>query len=183
MSKDNLPGIKEVTELLGYELSSYTADGATAYYSKGELTLKVSVFTDESKIAMLFALRKLVRINVGPFSFPNKNFEIFEKQLLDVIQIPQVTSFKFGAAAQRAFNMKEGYRLVYLSPDFDQPYVKVNIPPVTSAGFIANGPSPSLIPRVEDVPLHPFVLSDEGGTLMGYCADTNTLYVQYRKGK
>jgi len=76
-----LPG-QEETIRLGYELGYHSGDKSSATYSKGELNLTVY----EKGTASLSAMYKMVLISVANFSFPNKNFHIFENQILTVLK-------------------------------------------------------------------------------------------------
>jgi hypothetical protein len=76
------PGQVEAKHL-GYSLYATSGDKNSAIYNKnclpwGILSLRV---TSKGE-ATLSSSYKMVRLEVGPFSFPHKNFVLFEQQLL-----------------------------------------------------------------------------------------------------
>ena len=70
----------------GYVLHSYSGtrnNMGRANYMKGELCLTV-LPNGEAELTQILGL---VQCKIGPFSIPNKNFKMFEKQLFNVIQL------------------------------------------------------------------------------------------------
>jgi hypothetical protein len=73
----DLPGFKEANEL-GYELGFYNGSKSQATYYKGNLCLTIN----SNNKAILSSTYKLVELRIVNFSFPNKNIEMFERQIL-----------------------------------------------------------------------------------------------------
>lgn len=80
----DLPFEKEAEEL-GYSLWSYTADRAQASYFKPYIHLTLN----ENGTGELTAFLRAVKLSVGPFSFPNKNFQTFEQQMLRILWLTE----------------------------------------------------------------------------------------------
>jgi len=81
MNKEDLPGHREVKDL-GYTLDFYSGNFRSATYTKEGIVLNLVYKEDNSLEARLGFIWKLVKIETLNFSFPNKNFKIFEKQIL-----------------------------------------------------------------------------------------------------
>lgn len=77
---DNLPGQIEA-EKLGYTLWFYSGDKDGATYSNGKLCLTVN----KDGKASLSTQYKMVELSIKNFSFPSKNFGIFETQILEIL--------------------------------------------------------------------------------------------------
>lgn len=75
-----LPGRKEA-EQLGYTLFCYSGDKSCATYCNGQLGLTVN----KNGNASLSAQYMLVELSIKNFSFPNINFNLFEKQINDIL--------------------------------------------------------------------------------------------------
>lgn len=93
MNKEDLPGYREALRL-GYTLARYTGNGAQAWYDKGDITLVVKTrIVDNPAIypdytAELFACPyRMIQLHTGEFSFPNRNFPEFERQITEVVNV------------------------------------------------------------------------------------------------
>ena len=80
MSFEDLPGYKEA-EALGYELHAYGRSRTMADYTKGKMNLTIY----SSGKAKLLHVHGLITFTTGEISFPNENFHLFEKQMLEII--------------------------------------------------------------------------------------------------
>jgi hypothetical protein len=79
MSDKNHPGYEEA-QRLGYSTFSH-APNHSATYIKGEIAL--TVYLDGN--AELHSQWKLVRLSTGKISFPHPRFEMFERQLRELL--------------------------------------------------------------------------------------------------
>ena len=80
---NRLPGEKEAFEL-GYRLHYYCADRVSwATYLKDEIFLVVWE-VENCLRARLDCIYKMLVIKTPDFSFPNKNFQVFEGQIIEV---------------------------------------------------------------------------------------------------
>ena len=66
---------------LGYTLYSHSGNGKIAHYIKDKLYLIV----DDKGQATLWSCIGVVELEVKSFSFPNKNFHIFEKNINTIL--------------------------------------------------------------------------------------------------
>ena len=85
----NLPGYEEALKL-GYGIHMYSSNRKTAMYVKDALDgwcihLEVVECGDGTFTADLQTIHKLLTISTGLFTFPHPRFEIFEDQILKVI--------------------------------------------------------------------------------------------------
>lgn len=80
----NLPG-KEFAEAEGYTLHSYSGNSNSATYTKSypNGTIYLTCYVDN--LARLEKVIGMVRCVVDTFSIPNKNFELFEAQLNNIV--------------------------------------------------------------------------------------------------
>lgn len=76
----NYQGQDEV-EKLGYTLYCHNGDKSIVSYGKGKLCLTIYNGIE----ANLHSSYKMIQIKTGKFSFPNKNFHIFENQIIDLL--------------------------------------------------------------------------------------------------
>ena len=76
----NFPGEGEAKKL-GYSLYSHSGDKSSATYSKGKLCLIVN----KNGTARIIGIYKLIKLDTGEISFPNKNFHIFENQIMHLL--------------------------------------------------------------------------------------------------
>lgn len=80
-----LPGQDEANRL-GYHVASFSGDHKMARYVKGDLMLKVWISEQGDLQARLFGFYGLFSIESGNMSFPNKNFGIFELELIGILR-------------------------------------------------------------------------------------------------
>lgn len=85
---EDLPGYEFAKEN-GYSLYSNSGSRNIATYTKdtetGTLFLDIERSMQRCKLSKLFGF---VECHVGEFSLPNKNFPVFERMLIRIIQIP-----------------------------------------------------------------------------------------------
>ncbi len=84
------PG-EEEAKRLGYTLHSSSGNRTKAKYVKDSVNLPATLHLSVSgqgkdQIAKLEAFLGMVRLSVDDFSFPNVNFPMFEKQLINILQ-------------------------------------------------------------------------------------------------
>lgn len=77
----NLPGY-DAAEALGYSLCSYSSNKESAIYTKGKLQLTI----DKEGKTKLQAVYKMIILHIGWFTLPNKNFKLFENQMLQLLE-------------------------------------------------------------------------------------------------
>ena len=70
---------------LGYTLFSSDGQGGSTTYLKRDLGIFLTVFKNGG--AELQASWMLVQLKLGLFSFPNKNFSVFEKQMTKILTL------------------------------------------------------------------------------------------------
>lgn len=71
---------------LGYSLDHFGGDHTWATYSNEHfIFLTVAKKEDGTMEARLFTMIKLVKLEIGPFSFPHKSFKEFEKQIRTIL--------------------------------------------------------------------------------------------------
>lgn len=84
---DYLPGYKEAHKL-EYTLHSYSSNKRYATYVKDH-KLFLDIFYDQydkTKLrATLNACHKMVKLEIGPISFPHKSIKMFENQILELL--------------------------------------------------------------------------------------------------
>ena len=73
----DLPGYEEAINL-NYSLHSHSGNKESAMYMKGSLSLTVH----KNNTATLMSMYKMVILKVENFTFPHKNIELFENQIL-----------------------------------------------------------------------------------------------------
>lgn len=78
--QDRLPGETEA-KALGYEVYAYGGSKQTAYYYKGVLSLAVH----SNGTAEISAHYKLIEIRTPNISFPHPRFQMFESQILSLL--------------------------------------------------------------------------------------------------
>ena len=84
------PG-EEEAKRLGYTLHSFTGQRTKANYVKGGVNLPATLHLSvsgqgEAQLAKLEAFIGIVRLSIDGFSFPNVNFPLFEKQIINILQ-------------------------------------------------------------------------------------------------
>jgi len=77
---EDLPGYQAAKDS-GYTLYAYDGAGNSARYGKGDLALQVS----KDGYAKLYAVVGMVTLAIDPFSFPNKNLHIFEREIQNIL--------------------------------------------------------------------------------------------------
>lgn len=82
-----LPGEKEAREL-GYTCYSSAGDYSEATYTKeliGVKSISLSICSNKNGklFAKLYFIYKILIIETSDFSWPNSNFDIFEKQIIE----------------------------------------------------------------------------------------------------
>lgn len=84
--EDTLPGYKEALRL-GYTLATYSADRSYAVYCSRDMTLVVRRGVSgcrETAELCAFPIGAL-KLTTGDFTFPNKNFPEFERQVREIL--------------------------------------------------------------------------------------------------
>lgn len=76
----DFPTFKEAVKL-GYNLYSYSGDKTIVTYFKDKVCLTIY----DGKEAELHSTYKMIQLKTGKFSFPHKNFYIFENQILHLL--------------------------------------------------------------------------------------------------
>ncbi len=77
---ENYPGYEEAQKL-GYSLYCHNGDKSSVSYGKGKLCLTIYNGIE----AELHSSYKMIQIKSGKFSFPHKNFHIFENQIMNLL--------------------------------------------------------------------------------------------------
>lgn len=81
----DLPGREEANKL-GYTLAYHSGDRKMAVYQKDEISLTVELVDYGRLRGELGAVPLgIIKVHTGPFSFPNINFGIFERQVKCVL--------------------------------------------------------------------------------------------------
>jgi hypothetical protein len=77
-----LPGYAFAMEH-GYTVYAYASDGHSVHYDKDGIELVIKKVKDrpDEYVATLYYYMGLIECKISEFSFPHKNFNIFEKQI------------------------------------------------------------------------------------------------------